>query len=81
MACRWIELSDGTVVHLNVARSRAKPCEFCKIRPHSKLCDAPRGLTGTCDAKMCDVCAVAVGEDVDFCPHHAERMKAIEEEV
>lgn len=72
MPCRYITLDDGTVVHLNVGRSRPVLCKFCRKRPHTKLCDHPRGMTGTCDAKMCDECATNVGPDVDFCPPHKE---------
>jgi hypothetical protein len=49
----------------------AAKCEFCRMRPHTKLCDFPAGPGKTCDAKMCDRCATHVGRDLDNCPRHA----------
>jgi hypothetical protein len=74
MACHWIRMADGTVIHLNLGKTRRSKCAFCS-RPHTKLCDMVIGknLLGepiTCDAKICDMCARQVGVDKDYCPKH-----------
>lgn len=72
MGCHWIRLDDGTLVHLNMGRSRPPAkCQFCKTRAHTKLCDHRLGASGTCDAKMCDECAKNVGPEQDLCPKHS----------
>jgi hypothetical protein len=73
MHCRDIVI-DGKVVGIACgSRSRPKPCKQCGARS-TRLCDYPlagkkRGTT--CDAPLCDRCAVKVGPDRDFCRPHA----------
>lgn len=71
MPCHWIKLEDGTLVHINMGRRKPARCEFCKKRPHTKLCDHRLGGLGTCDAKMCDMCATHTDPDTDRCPKHS----------
>lgn len=57
-------------------------CDFCHKKKFTKLCDFVDGHTwtsidfrqvpNTCDRKICDECAVNLGNDFDFCPKHAE---------
>ena len=75
MACHWMKLADGTVVHVNMGRTRAKTCGFCKQRPVTLLCDSPVG-TGTCDAEMCGPCSTRIGRDMDYCPRCEADRKA-----
>jgi hypothetical protein len=69
----WIRLDDGTtaIVCGSGPRPRSKPCK-CGARS-TKLCDYPL-LVGTCDAPLCDRCAIPMGADRDFCPHHEWRL-------
>jgi hypothetical protein len=68
-----VETSAGPVTAIICTRGRRRQnCKFCS-RYSTKLCDFP--LAGpkagkTCDAPMCDRCAVHVGPDKDFCPPH-----------
>jgi hypothetical protein len=71
MPCHWMTLADGTIVHLNMGRGRPALCQFCRKRPHTKLCDHSLGGSATCDAKICGTCAVHTGPDTDLCPDHA----------
>lgn len=51
-------------------RSRPSRCTVCG-RPYAEReCDhaGPRG--GTCNKRLCVVCAVVVGENLDHCPSH-----------
>ena len=74
MKCEVVKFHDGTTVFVcGRARRKAKPCACGKIS--TKLCDFPvRGARNktTCDAPLCDDCAVRIGEDRDLCPMHAK---------
>lgn len=86
MPCEWYKMADGTVMHINRGRSRKKlQCKFCKATyTEGKLCDFPIGNGKTCDAQMCNRCAITVGlqeadighgmkrigDTVDLCPIH-----------
>ena len=60
-------------------------CVICKKEKYSLLCDFVigyfRATTGvemenlTCDAKMCEKCAVNISDNFDFCPEHAKKVK------
>ena len=74
MPCERREFGDGTTV-IVCGRRPAQPCSVpgCPRR-HEKLCDYPvtrNGQASTCDAKLCEKCAVPQGPDKDFCPAHA----------
>ncbi len=77
MTCQWIPVPGGVaVVCSRGARPRAR-CEVCKVAEHTRLCDSPlRGPKAgkTCDKKLCDACAVPVGE-LDLCPPHARQQR------
>ena len=74
MGCDRIDLGGGGFAII-CSRGRRRPtCKACKDRPATRQCDWP--LTGraagkTCDANLCERCAVHVGEDRDYCPAHA----------
>lgn len=70
MACHWLKLTDGSVVHVNMGRPRRSRCGFCNVGWVSRLCDYAIGNGSTCDAGMCARCATRVGEDKDYCPNH-----------
>lgn len=60
-------------------------CITCKRRAYTKLCDFVIGSfktsidfqerTLTCDAKICDKCAVQIGPGFDFCHKHAKEAQ------
>lgn len=95
MGCEWLKGPDGTTVHLNVGRGRAKKCPFCKTGRVSKECDYPIGHGKTCDASMCDQCATTIGrqntpvgggftrpnDSVDVCPIHDGKAWPQEEQT
>lgn len=73
MRCTQIDLGGGAVAIVCSSRSRTKPCRQCGARS-SRLCDYPLAgkKTGTtCDAPLCERCAVKVGPDRDYCRAHA----------
>ena len=82
--CHWMNI-NGTVVHLNMTKRRAKKCGQCG-RPSTKLCDgivsqpeavAPEQITHkrTCDKPLCDNCAHHVpGKDLDYCGPCADKL-------
>jgi hypothetical protein len=73
MTCRFIDLGNGVTGIVCTRGERAKRCKACGDRA-SRQCDFPlRGkATGrTCDANLCERCAVVVGPDRDYCPPHA----------
>jgi hypothetical protein len=71
MKCRAMKLPGGGTAIVCGPRVKSRPCHFCK-RPSTKLCDAPDPFreSGTCDAPLCDACAVKVGPNRDYCPNH-----------
>lgn len=78
MGCGWYRIGDATV-HVNFGSGRAaKACVHCGGLA-SKLCDHQVADTGagwksaTCDAPICEACALHVpGKDLDYCKHHAK---------
>ncbi|ALS27171.1 hypothetical protein IJ21_17700 [Paenibacillus sp. 32O-W] len=60
-------------------------CTVCRKRKGTRLCDYVvaqirtsidfQTHTMTCDALLCDECAVRVGGETDFCPKHANEAK------
>ncbi len=75
MACH--PLPGGGFVCTGHSRRRSKPCA-CGA-PSTRLCDFPlKGKkTGkTCDAPICDRCAAAFGDEIDYCPPHAKLAAA-----
>ena len=71
MPCETFRTKDGVVV----ACSRGSSAKRCKCgRPSTKLCDylLYGELAGrTCDAPLCDRCAVSAGYNKDYCQAHA----------
>lgn len=72
---RWSEfhrLPDGTtaIVCFSGKRPKAPDCMACGGRS-TLQCDYPiLGGRKTCDRYLCRGCAVHVGPDRDYCPHH-----------
>lgn len=75
MTCETHKLEDGFAIVCTRSRRR-KPCSTGCGRTHTRLCDHPAGR-GTCDAPLCESCAVSTGPDRDVCPAHA-RGQAIQ---
>lgn len=81
VTCKPFVVRDATgkVVGGGFACSRGSSLDrlrkFCGCgRPATRLCDYPlRGPKSgkTCDAPLCERCAIAVGADQDFCQPHA----------
>ncbi len=84
MICETIEL-EGLGRVIVCSRSRRRPaCRHCGRHRGTRQCDFP--LTGkkagkTCDAYLCDGCAVKVDVERDYCPPHATIAKRVEEEL
>jgi hypothetical protein len=77
MHCRTVKIGEHFAIICGPRHTPAL-CQFCRKRPHTKLCDAPRtngygpgGSAATCEGKMCNECATAIGTDTDYCPIHA----------
>lgn len=67
--------SDFAIVCVRGARPRAV-CR-CGTSVYTRLCDHREpGRKRTCDAKLCDRCAVSVGPNRDLCPAHARAAAA-----
>lgn len=71
MPCDRVDLGDGATA---IVCSRGGPRCKCGNRS-TRLCDFP--LSGakvgkTCDAKLCERCAVRVGPNKDYCRAHAD---------
>lgn len=82
MGCKFTRLGPDSYV---VACSRGRQVKRCKNcgRPLTKLCDYPlRGEKKgqTCDAPLCNACAVSQGENVDYCPPHARLVEKEEQD-
>ena len=67
--CQTIDLGEGNFAIVCGVRKPAK-CNFCKSRPHTRLCDFPVGGGATCDARICDECRKPGPNDLDYCPNH-----------
>lgn len=82
MNCEAMQLPGGGTAFVcrgRTVRRQTKPCRVCG-KESTKLCDFPtRGARNktTCDAPLCDGCAVSIGPDSDLCPTHAKFWKAI----
>lgn len=68
--CKWINLPNGGVAHVNMGHSKPKRCKFCTHGTGAMLCDFTVGQGKTCDAPMCERCATEVGLDLHHCPTH-----------
>jgi hypothetical protein len=63
---------DGVSGIYCTGRKGRKKCAACGTQWASLECDFPdqNRKSGTCDKPLCNGCAVTVGPDRDFCPHH-----------
>lgn len=78
MTCKFTPLPGGFAVSCSRGRQTVLPCEVCKARPHTVICDFKlRGdkVGGTCGRAMCRRCAAKVGP-CDMCPAHAKVTNA-----
>ena len=71
MPCEVFTTKGGTVRGFICTRGPKKlhRCGVCG-QPGDKLCDWPMPDGKTCDAQLCDKCAVQSGPNLDYCPHH-----------
>jgi hypothetical protein len=78
MTCKVVTLPNGSTALVKLATPRPRRCAHCDRRAR-KLCDYviyPMPLSNpargprTCDKPLCDMCAVRVGPNVDYCPDH-----------
>ncbi len=76
MSCKFTDLGNGDfAVTCSRGQRQRAPCDVCKERPHTKLCDYPlsgKKAGATCSRKLCDRCAKQAGLNVDLCPPHAK---------
>jgi hypothetical protein len=80
MLCNKVDLGHGQFAFV-CTRGQRHNCQFCS-RYATKQCDFPvlnNGREKTCDAWMCDRCAVSKGPNVDWCPPHERNAKKIME--
>lgn len=68
----FVNLPNGVVAHLKVARRPRRVCcaQGCSAWS-TRLCDYALSAKRTCNAPMCDAHATSVGPDLDHCPAHA----------
>ena len=79
MVCKPISLPGGLTGFVCYRAPAPKLCKVCGTRDATKLCDfALRGRKSgsTCDAPLCDACAVSRGPELDYCPSHARLLDA-----
>lgn len=75
MVCRSMPIGPegrlGTAIVCSRAE-RPRKCKACGEKTADLLCDfpRPRKRSGTCDANLCERCAVVVGDDRHHCPKH-----------
>lgn len=70
MECTTITLPGG-VRAIACRGRRPKPkCSCCKTRTATLECDYKIGPGKTCDLPLCTSCALRIGDNVDYCPHH-----------
>ena len=79
MACERFTAQGMTFTACCRGQRAKKPkmCSVCERRESTKQCDGPppkRAKRATCDAYLCDECAVHVGDDTDHCPDCAKRL-------
>ena len=67
MACRHVDLGNGAHAII-CGLPRQKRCK-CGA-PATKLCDWKMRAGGTCDAPICEACAIKPNPRKDICPDH-----------
>lgn len=75
MAGEWIQMGDGTHVHVKYSGRGRLPvkCQACFQRTGVRQCDYPTGPgRKTCDRFICRQCATAIDAKTDYCPEHLE---------
>jgi hypothetical protein len=70
--CLRLNINGQGVMVCGVREKTLGPCRVCGSRPATRLCDFEISPGKTCDARMCDHCALRVGDDTDFCPKHSD---------
>jgi hypothetical protein len=77
MRCRVVNLGNGVTAFL--CGGQRVPCSVPGCRASAtRECDYPvirAGVKGTCDAKLCDRCAIKGQLSVDYCPPHSRAPK------
>lgn len=53
-------------------RQQQVKCAFCG-RPAAFYCDYPVSDKKTCDKPLCKKCRAVIGDEVDYCPKHANQ--------
>lgn len=74
--CERVDLGNGNFAMVCGGHRRVAKCEFCRARPHTRLCDMEMLDGKTCDARMCDSCATPGAGDLDHCPTHSGKQVA-----
>ena len=75
MPCSWVKLPGGGVAIVKHAKPRAKKCRGCGA-PAPLLCDWKIAPGKTCDAPVCEECALEVGPEKHLCPAHRRAWEA-----
>jgi hypothetical protein len=72
MPCIPIQMPGGATAIVCTGRRGRRRCSACKNAWASLECDfpTPSRKSGTCDKPLCTDCAIKMGEDLDYCPHH-----------
>lgn len=73
MTCKTVKIGNTAAIVCQRGRRKTPKCKNCGQRPGTLLCDYPDAKhdSGTCDRRLCRICAVAVGPDLDYCPEHS----------
>jgi len=71
MPCEHVTIENRRMIVCTGRRGR-RQCSACKNAWASLECDYPdaKKKSGTCDKPLCTECAVKMGENLDYCPHH-----------
>lgn len=76
MPCQPFKLPGGGSGFICTERRRRVPCSASGCtRERVALCDGPGKRPGrTCNARVCELHRLSIGENVDLCPDCGERF-------
>jgi hypothetical protein len=70
--CLRLNINGQGVIVCGVREKSLGPCRICGTHPATRLCDFEVSPGKTCDARMCEQCALRIGNDYDLCPKHSD---------
>jgi hypothetical protein len=70
--CLRLNINGQGVIVCGVREKTLGPCRICGTHPATRLCDFEVSPGKTCDARMCEHCALRIDDDYDLCPKHSD---------